>query len=191
MEDDIAELDRLDEENRLDDLQFADDRSSGSSAGDAAEQELHDFINPGHMEDNMTGLGLDESFLAESTRSSVSISRRSVAERYTAIVSESIEREAMQAIDLPADSHSLEAEVFRLVREVHQKNHELEALKIQLNHKSLQVKALSDREHGYRADCESARIAHAAAEQARILLEVRCKNEYTEPGLPSVCMTSV
>lgn len=171
---DIAELDRLDEENRLNDLDFADESSLSDMEGHI--RELQNFLQPnqhnGDVKDsNVHSEDLDESDV--SVFANRLPNSRSVADRYAVTLSSSIEKDSMKDLLIPGRALSLEDEVVRLTKEVQTKNAEMHAQKLHINHLALQVKALTDREAEQRAQCESARLAHATAEQDKILLEVK------------------
>lgn len=162
---DIAELDRLDEENRLNDLDFADD----SSLSDLEERvrELQSFINPNPS----INVAFDEGH-DEINDHGVESMSRPISSRYAVNLSSSIEKDTLKDIVQPGKSHSLESEVSRLTKEVLTKTAEIQAQKLHINHLALQVKALADSEADHRMQCEAAKLAHATAEQDKMLLEV-------------------
>lgn len=232
-QEEIDDLDRLDEENRLNDLHFIDEGSYifSEENGDHDFFDLsgHGSVNYNHTATATTTTNMntnqtfadgnnfsyeptqqreeDESQEEEENRhypqqsfspgrpgpgnnkpSSSSSSSEKKGKRQAAgspILTESIERELAQRLDLTmwSSSHRLDvqAQLSHLMKEVHQKNVSLQAMQIEVNHLRLSGQGLMDQEREWRQQRDEARIKQAQAEQDKMILEVQ-----TSPSPPHI-----
>eukprot|EP00981_Chlorochromonas_danica_P002684 scaffold525_cov170-Ochromonas_danica.AAC.8 len=245
-QEEIDDLDRLDEENRLNDLHFIDEGSYIFSDENGDEHDFFDLsghgsVNYNHtiatttattnMNTNLTnntssyeptrqeeeeyqqkeqeeeeedahypqqsfspgrsGLGNRPS---TTTPSSSSYSERKGKRQQTGgegspILTESIERELAQRLDLTmwSSSHRLDvqAQLSHLMKEVHQKNVSLQAMQIEVNHLRLAGQGLVDQEREWRQQRDEARMKQAQAEQDKMILEARLSEVARFEGVPS------